>query len=158
MTQCLVWPLHLVLHAVRQFFDFLRFLKHIDRKDVLIRLVYVLFQFSSQLHQFVGIGLERGLPFLVGFLGHIEKQAIPALVSSGCCDSAIDPQRWALVVLGRAGYREPQGKKQTPNQRFRSHGALETDATILPVPKVWPLFLETATKNLLGLRNAGGEY
>jgi hypothetical protein len=62
-----------------------------------------------------------------------------------------------LAVLSCPGYREQQEQKQTPSQRFRSHGVLETGAIVLPVPKVWPLFQESATKNLRGIRDVGGD-
>jgi len=153
----LVRPLHFVLYAVRQLFDFFCFLQHINRKDVLIRFVHVLFQLPGQLHQFVGVGLKRRLSFHVGSLGHFADEPITALPALRRCDSAVDPQRWALAVLSCPGYREPQEKKQTPSQRFRSHGVLETDAIVLPVPKVWPLFQESATKNLRGIRDVGGD-
>lgn len=45
----LIWTLHLVLDAVREFLDLLGFLEYFNREHVLIRLVHILFQFASEL-------------------------------------------------------------------------------------------------------------
>ena len=56
-----VRSLHLVFHAVRQLFNLLRLLNHIDGQQAFVGLVHGLLQFVCQLEQFLGIALEISL-------------------------------------------------------------------------------------------------
>src|SRR5438067_6953566 len=57
--------LHLVLHALRQLFNLLSLLHHIERQQVLVSFVHLLFQFCRKLEQLVGIVLDLVLSLLI---------------------------------------------------------------------------------------------
>ena len=67
-----VRSLHLVFHAVRQLFNLLRLLNHIDGQQAFVGLVHGLLQFVCQLEQFLGIALEISLALQVGLPGHLS--------------------------------------------------------------------------------------
>ena len=76
----LVWAFHFVVDALGEFFDFIRFLDHFERENVLIGFVNVFLELERELEQPVSVGLQRSDALLGGFLLHVARDASMSFV------------------------------------------------------------------------------
>ena len=69
---------------MRQLFNLLRFLNHFQRKNILVGLIHLVFQFRGQLEKLIGVGLEMKLALRVGLFSNSFCKRIVGSSSGRC--------------------------------------------------------------------------